>query len=66
MPAEIASDIANGATKAAPAIGMAAASAAGWGVQEWMYASTIAYIALQALYLVWKWGREWRARRDQA
>ena len=35
---------------------------AGWGPADWMYALTAAYVVLQALYLVWKWHREWKKR----
>lgn len=36
---------------------------ASWGPSEWMYALTAGYVVLQALYLVWKWHREWKAKR---
>jgi hypothetical protein len=43
-----------------PPAAVVAASVSGWGVQEWMYAATIGYIAIQASYLLWKWRREAR------
>lgn len=49
--------------KLTPVLGVATAGAAGWGVQEWMYAATCAYVVLQAAYLLWKWRREWKARQ---
>ena len=60
MRNEIGNEISAAATKAAPALAVTAASVSGWGVQEWMYAATIGYIVLQALYLCWKWWREHR------
>lgn len=53
------------ALKTAPMVAVVGASAAGWGVQEWMYAGTLGYIVLQAGYLVWKWIREWRKSRSE-
>jgi hypothetical protein len=53
------------ALKTAPMVAVAGASAAGWSVQEWMYAGTLGYIVLQAAYLVWKWIREWRKSRAE-
>jgi hypothetical protein len=38
------------------------ASVTPWGVQEWMYAVSTVYIAIQIVYLCWKWRREWRAK----
>jgi hypothetical protein len=49
--------------KVSPPVTVAIASAQGWGIQEWMYAATLGYIVLQALYLLWKWHKEWKARR---
>lgn len=53
------------AIKSAPPVAVAAASVAGWSVQEWMYAGTLGYIVLQAGYLVWKWYREWHKSRSE-
>jgi uncharacterized membrane protein YfcA len=33
-----------------------------WGPADWMYALTAVYVVLQALYLLWKWHREWKKR----
>lgn len=59
----MANEVGIAGAKTAPALTVAAAAAGGWGVQEWMYAVTILYVALQAGYLLWKWHREWRAKR---
>lgn len=37
---------------------------ASWGPAEWMYALTAAYVVLQAMYLLWKWRKEWKAKRE--
>lgn len=60
MQHDFAHEVNIAAAKSAPAIGVAAAAASGWSVQEWMYAATIGYIVMQAAYLGWKWYREWR------
>jgi hypothetical protein len=54
------SEAQSAAVKLSPPALVIGASVAKWGVQEWMYAATIGYIALQALYLLWKWRREAR------
>lgn len=51
------------AIKTSPAIAVIGASAAGWGIQEWMYAATFVYVVAQLGYLLWKWHREWKAKR---
>lgn len=61
---ELANEVGTAAAKVAPPITVAAASVTGWGVQDWMYAVTIAYVALQGAYLVWKWLREARKRES--
>lgn len=33
-------------------------------LNEWVAIATLLYIALQALYLAWKWQREWRRTRE--
>lgn len=65
MKHELAEAASAAALKSAPPVAVVAASAAGWGVQEWMYAGTLAYIVLQSGYLLWKWYREWRKGRDE-
>lgn len=61
---ELAEAASAAALKSAPPVAVVAASAAGWGVQEWMYALTCAYLLAQLGYLLWKWYREWRKGRD--
>jgi hypothetical protein len=60
------SDVGTAAAKLSPPAIVVGASAAKWGVQEWMYAATIGYVVLQAAHLGWKWLREWRATRSVA
>ncbi len=59
----LANEIGVAGAKVAPAGIVAAASATGWGVQEWMYAAPLAYVVLQGAYLLRKWHREWRKPR---
>jgi hypothetical protein len=51
------------AIKSAPPMAVVGASVAGWGVQEWMYFATTVYVVAQLGYLVWKWHREWKAKK---
>ncbi|QQP96534.1 hypothetical protein JHW38_00300 [Lysobacter enzymogenes] len=60
MKNELAGEVGAATMKAAPAIGVAAASVSGWGVQEWMYAATTVYVVAQLAYLLWKWVREYQ------
>jgi uncharacterized membrane protein YfcA len=46
--------------KASPPVAVIGARIAGWGPQEWMYALTALYVAVQTVYLCWKWMREYR------
>jgi hypothetical protein len=57
------SEISAAAVKISPPAAVIWASMAGWGPQDWMYALTAVYVAMQALYLAWKWVREYRADR---
>lgn len=51
-------DIVTEATKSAPPVMVTAASGLmGFTLHEWMAIATIAYIVLQAGWLVWKWRR---------
>ena len=63
MSANLANEVGVAGVKTAPAVIMSAAAGIGWGVQEWMYAATLAYVVLQGAYLLWKWHREWKAKR---
>ena len=60
MKHEIADAVGGAALKISVPVGVVAASQAGWGVQEWMYAATLVYVLLQAAQLVWKWVSDWR------
>jgi hypothetical protein len=46
------------AAKSSPPIAVLAVTAQGMTLQEWVYAATLVYIALQAGWLLWKW---WKA-----
>jgi len=50
------------AIKAVPPVAASAAVASGWwsDPNHWVVAATLAYIALQSAYLVWKWVRQAR------
>lgn len=59
-------ELANEATKAAPAVvGAAGTTILGLPLSEWAVIATISYIVLQAAYLVWKWRREHKAGAGQ-
>lgn len=60
---ELATEAQAAAAKLSVPAGVIGAQAAGWGPAEWMYALTAVYIVLQAVYLLWKWRREWKAKR---
>lgn len=62
MSANLANEISAAGLKVAPPAILSAVTASGWGVQEWMYAATLAYVVLQGAYLIWKWRREARKR----
>lgn len=64
MRNELGSELNSAAAKLSPVVVMGTAEVVGWGVQEWMYAATIAYVVLQAAYLIWKWRDEARKRRE--
>lgn len=62
MSSELSEAVSAATLKAAPAVAVVGASAAGWGVQEWMYAATFVYVVAQLAYLLWKWWREARKK----
>ena len=64
MSSNLANEIGAAGFKSAPAIGVSVAGAA-WGVEQWMYAATLVYVVAQLGYLLWKWRREWKARRGK-
>lgn len=49
------SDVTVASLKASPPI---AAMAFGLTLNEWVAVATIVYLALQGVYLIWKWRRE--------
>lgn len=51
-------EIATESIKSAPPMAVLTATAAGFTLQEWVYIATLAYIGLQAAWLMWKW---WKA-----
>lgn len=59
---DLSNEIGAAAAKVSPPLTVAAASASGWGVQEWMYAATFVYVVAQLGYLLWKWWREARKK----
>lgn len=59
MKGNLSNEVGAAALKLAPV-----AAVASWGPAEWMYALTAAYVVLQALYLLWKWRKEWKGRRE--
>lgn len=50
------------AVKAAPSAAVVTASIVGLSWQDWASIAAIAFIGLQALYLLWKWHRDWRVK----
>ena len=63
MSNDISGEIGAAGAKVTPVLAVAGAGVAGWGVQEWMYALTCVYVVAQLAYLLWKWRREYKARR---
>lgn len=64
MNNDISAELQTAAAKVSPAVVVAGAGVAGWGVQEWMYALTCVYLVAQLGYLLWKWRREWKAKHS--
>jgi hypothetical protein len=57
-------EIAQEVGKAAPPVAVTTlAFMQGLTINEVVALATLAYIALQAAYLLWKWWREWRGKR---
>jgi hypothetical protein len=48
--------------KASPPIAVAVVTVQGMSLQEWVLVATLAYIALQAGWLLWKWYRAVRTK----
>lgn len=51
-------DIVQEAVKAVPPVVVSA-----WTLNDTVMTATLAYIVLQALYLLWKWFKEWKRGR---
>lgn len=63
LSAEQRSDLVNAAWQAAPGAAAAGgARVAGLPLSDWLVLASLAFVALQAGYLIWKWRRD--ARRD--
>ena len=58
---EIATEIGGAAGRIAPPAAVAVTTASGYTLQDWVYIGTLALLALQGAYLLWKWRRDWRA-----
>lgn len=59
------SAIAEGAKATPPVAVLATNAASGWSMSTVATAMTIAYVLLQAAYLVWRWRNESRDRREK-
>lgn len=55
-------DIASAAVQTIPSVVVVTKYALGMPIQDWLAVSGIAFILLQAAYLVWKWRREAKGR----
>ena len=61
LSAEQKQDIATAVAQVAPgAAGTGAAQLFGLPLSDWAVVATIAFVALQAAYLVWKWRRDFK------
>ncbi|MDH5855682.1 hypothetical protein [Lampropedia aestuarii] len=60
LTAEQKQDLASAAWQASPAAAASGVTKA-WGLplSEWLVVASIAFIALQAFYLIWKWRRDY-------
>lgn len=47
--------------KAAPPVAVLAADTAGLSLEQWVFIATLIYLALQSIYLLYKFGRDLRA-----
>lgn len=55
-------DIAVEGAKVSPPVAVIAVSSQGMTLQDWVLVATLAYIGLQAGWLVWKWYRALRTK----
>jgi len=63
LPSQHTAETAFAVGKSSPPIAVTAAMLAGIPLEKWVAIATLAYIALQAAYLLWKWAREVRAKK---
>lgn len=63
MKSEFAGEAQAAAAKLSVPAAVAGSQAIGLSLQEWVYALTAVFIVIQAAYLLWKWHREWKAKR---
>lgn len=67
LSAEQKQDLVSAAWSASPgAAAMSVSKVWGLPLSEWLVVASIAFIALQALYLIWKWRRDYVAARRRA
>lgn len=55
------SEYATAAAKSAPPVAVLAADTAGLTLEQWVFIATLIYLALQSIYLLYKFGRDLRA-----
>lgn len=60
-----ATQVIDGGLRAAPPVGVSAASFMGMGLDDWMYIFTIAYTVVQGAYLIYKWRRSHRESKEE-
>lgn len=46
------------AAKSAPPVAVIAANTAGLSLEQWVFIATLIYLALQSIYLLYKFGRD--------
>ncbi|WP_370189231.1 hypothetical protein [Qipengyuania sp.] len=59
------SEYATAAAKSAPPVAVLAADTAGLTLEQWVFIATLIYLALQSIYLLYKFGRDLRAARTE-
>ncbi len=55
------SEYSTAAVKSAPPVAVLAADTAGLSLEQWVFIATLIYLALQSIYLLYKFGRDLRA-----
>lgn len=61
MVAHNGSDYVTAAVKTAPPVAVLAADTAGLTLEQWVFVATLIYLALQSIYLLYKFGRDLRS-----